>query len=38
MKESFSEVGRQLKSQWNEVQLELNMQREELAEIVGFED
>ena len=38
MKESFAEIGRELKSELAESNLELNFHREELSEILGFED
>lgn len=38
MKEGFIEVGKELKREMTEVNIELGFQREELAEILGFED
>ncbi|CDW87601.1 UNKNOWN [Stylonychia lemnae] len=38
MKEGFIEIGKQLKSEMSQVNIELGFHRQELAEILGFED
>lgn len=38
MKESLNGIGKQLKREFNEATVELNWHREELTDILGFED
>lgn len=38
MKESLNGIGKQLKREYNEATVELNWHREELTDILGFED
>ena len=38
MKEGFATIGKELKKELNEVTVELSWHREELTDIIGFED
>lgn len=38
MKEGFNEIGRELRSELGEINIDLGFHKSELAEILGFED